>query len=137
MLKPDFKFYVSSQPKKGDTMFVCDKCGKTRQDSEACLRQVGGAGIICMSCLIDQGQTPTTNAVMQAFREKDFERRERIALAVLTANLCNQAINNATLGLTVPQMIRASFRVADEFILFSTESFKLELKRSGQIESTD
>lgn len=113
-------------------MFVCDQCGQQRQDSEASLRQVGGAGLLCISCVSQQTQGSESSRLMDMFRERDFERRENIALRVLVANLGNPAMNGPNSVLAVPALIKASFRVADEFILYSTESFKLEMKRSGQ-----
>jgi len=115
-------------------MFVCDKCGESRSDSEALLRQVGGSGVICRQCFQMGGDTLKNSALMQSFRERDFERRESIALAILAANLSNPAMNGPNVVLTVRALIAASFKTADEFILFSTESYRLELKVSGQVD---
>lgn len=118
-------------------MFVCDKCGNQRQDAEASMRQVGGSGVICIACVSQQTQGCESSRLMDMFREKDFERRESIALHILAANLANPQMNGQNSALSVPGLIKASFRVADEFILYSTETFKLELKRSCQVESTE
>jgi hypothetical protein len=127
---PDFVFLRDLSAIKGTTMFVCYECGKECDDNHYFATQIGGTARICLSCSRKQ---PLTNSRADEFRRDNatqFARRELIALQVLCANFANPAMNGPTTLMMVSSAIKASFRVADEFILHSVASWETEQRKS-------
>jgi hypothetical protein len=125
-----FKFVTKGTQEKELTMFICSECGEEKNPCDYWGTAIGTMAKICSDCVGASCTLSPKELELKHVLERQFARREGVALEVLKANFSNPAMNFPNSVLSVASLISASFRIADEFLLYSEASWDTEMRKS-------